>query len=348
MNPGNNNKKTPPSNIDEIINNLNKKIGLLLGKTRNSSPPKQTSNLNFSLIILCFTVLLWLSTGFYYLADNQYGLIFSNGRLISVENGMHVGFTKPFPFGDIQFLDNNVSDYIDLNKNNFNGHNLVVLSRDLHPLKIDAKFNYQIVNPQLVYTKLMLQNTSIDKILVVKVKNEIRSYLTGFSLDEITQQNLTILANEIKDSINKNLAVYGVKIIKLNINSIVSDVINPTIATNNSEPLMAQQLLQQANLYKQNKLSQTKVEINQFNQLLPQYKKNPKAIVEQMYFDALEAIPMQHVEYSLLELNLSELLQKSEQTPAIVNNNISSSPALRSRNFSREVNRVRNLNGPME
>ncbi|MCX8515157.1 MAG: SPFH domain-containing protein [Burkholderiales bacterium] len=350
MNPGNNNKNTPNNNIDEIVDKLNKRIGLLLGKRRNSSPQKQTSNLNFSLMLLCFAILLWLSTGFYYLADNQYGLIFTNGKLVAVENGMHVGFTQPFPFGDIKFLDNKVSDYIDLKKNNFNGNNLVILSRDLHSLKIDAKFNYQVINPQLVYTKLMLQNNNIDKTMLMKVKNQIRVYLSGFSQDEITQQNLTILANDIKNLINKNIATYGVKVVKLNINSIISEA-NESDASNttaSTQPLLVQQLLQQANLYKQNKLSQTRLEINQFNQLLPQYKKNPKAIVEQLYFDTLEAIPVTQIKYSLLDLNLSELLRKNEQAPAITDEAVGPISTSRSRAFSREVKRMRDLNEVMQ
>ena len=350
MNHGNSNskQKVQQQNIDVIIERLNKRIGKLLGKNGKQPQGKKVSNLTFSLIIISFSILLWLTTGFYYLSENQFGLILCNGKIEQVVKGMKVGFTTPYPFGDIETVDGTTSEFIDLNKLNLNANGFIILARDLNPILVDAKFNYQIVDPALVFKTSLQKQNNIDDLVAWRVEIQLRNYFAAKLRDDILKSNLIVTAGEIKNIANQDLSAVGIKLVKFSINSLQdSKAASPGMRgldTSIHEPLIATQLLQQAALYRQNKLSQTKVAVDQFNQLLPQYKKNPQPIVEQMYYDTLEAIPYKGEQYPLMALSLSDLLTQAK----LQVDDSSATPAqipLRERHYNREVNRSRDLDG---
>lgn len=349
MNPGNTKRKNPQK-VDILVERLNKRIGRILGK-KGKLPPqkKKTSNLTFSILILSFTVMLWFTTGFYYLADNQYGLVLRNGKIVNVVKGIKVGFVAPYPFGDMEVIDASVSDFIDLDKTSLNNGNFNIISADLNPIKVDAKFNYQVVDPVLMFKTSLQKQANLDNLIAWNVQIELHDYFVQKTKNEILKSNLTVVANEVKNAVNEKISKTGIKIIKLNITALNEVVSINASSVGNVVPIIAatpkpisQQLLDQAQQYKENILAQTQVDIDKFNQLLPQYKVNQRAIVQQMYYDTLEAIPTKQLlnNYPLISLNLSDLILLSQQqqaTPLI--NSTASAPALRERHFSREVNR---------
>ena len=75
--------------------------------------------------------------------------------------------------------------------------------------------------------------------------------------------------------------------------------------------------------------------------MLPQYRQNHNAIVTQMYYDTLSAIPVpKKDDYPLLSLPLSQLLQDNQkvvETAAPV----PASENIRERHFGRDVDRSR-------
>lgn len=347
MNRGNT-KPNSPERIDQLVERLNKKIARLLGKkNRASPPPKKTSNLSFSVIVIVFSLLLWFATGFYYLGENQFGLVLYNGRVVDVIKGIKVGFTKPYPFGDIEIIDASISDFIDLN--NIASGNFIALTHDLTAIKVDAKFNYQVSDPVKVFKTTLQKQNNLDNLITWEVQEQIHSYFSKKNRNEIIKSNLTVTANEIKGLVNQKISDIGIKLIKLNINALSEPNANNKVKSvvlataESAQSTIAEQLINEAKQYEQNQLVQTKVEINRFNQLLPQYKSNPNAVITQMYYDALAEIPINHdtdPKYTLLNMSLSDLI--------ILNNDLSSKNitasqpvSIRERHFDRSVNRDR-------
>lgn len=217
MNRGKTNPKSP-SGVDRVVDSLNQKIARALGKNGKNPSPKKTSNLGFSLLIIFCSIILWFTTGFYYLGENEYGLILQNGQIVKVVKGMKVGFTAPYPFGDIVIVSSDTSNFIDLSE--LYQDQPVILSRDLAMLKVDAKFTYQIYDPSLFFEKIFHKEDNMDIFVSIEVQNELRNYFSNKLKSEILKSNLTVVAGEIRDQANNDFSNYGIKIIKLNINSL--------------------------------------------------------------------------------------------------------------------------------
>ncbi len=347
MNLGNIKKQESPHKIDLFIERLNKRIARLMGKRHKLRPQKKMSNIVFLIMTLVFSILLWLMTGCYYLGEDQFGLILLNGRVVNVVKGIKVGFTAPYPFGGIEIVDMDVTDLIDLSKVTLMTTPFTVLSLDQKQIIVDAKFAYQIFDPRLAFITSLQRQDSLDMFVAWQIQAKLHNYFMQKQSVEILNSNLTVTANEVRDKLNIELAQYGLKVNKLNVYSLKTlhspiESENQPTAVVKDMPVVASQLLEQAQLYEKNLLIDAQVNINQFNQLLPKYKANPNAIVNQMYYDALSAVPVVKVEnYPLLDVPLSQLLLKVDDNSSLsskqnVNNSVS-----RERNFSREVNRTR-------
>ena len=242
MNPGKINPKDP-SGVDRAVEILNQKIARALGKNRKNGQnpsPKETSNLTFSLLIIACSIILWFTTGFYYLGDNEYGLILQKGEVTKVVKGMKVGFTNPYPFGDIEVVSALASNFIELSE--LYQNQPVILSRDLFMVNVDAKFTYEIYDPKVFFESVLHKEDNMDTFVSIEVQNELRTYFSKQIESEILKSNLTVVAGDIKNNINNNLSRYGIKVVKLNINSIkefenikpVDDSVNSTITSTES------------------------------------------------------------------------------------------------------------------
>ena len=340
MNRGKTNPKTLKG-VDRVVEQLNQKIARMLGKNggHKRPSPKKTTNFIFSIVILCGSLTLWITTGFYYLNENQFGLILKYGEIASVEKGIKVGFTAPYPFGDIEVLSSEVSQLIDFS--NLSQTTTTVLSRDLGMIKVDGKFNYQICDPSVLFQNILQKQNNMDTYVMILVQNELHDYFSKKLESEILKENLTIVASEVRDNVNQKMLVYGIKIIKLNISSlkdykVKSDV---TLVPNIAESIpLVNRLLQSATEYHQNTISETKAQIAVFRELLPEYQQNPESVVERLYFETKNAIPSNY-SYPLLNMNLEELIMLDKPL-----HDRAASVATRERHFDRSLNRSRSIN----
>ncbi len=340
MNRGKTNPKTLKG-IDRVVERLNQKIARILGKNGGHKQPlpKKTTNFTFSIVIFCCSLILWITTGFYYLNEHQFGIVLNLGKIASVEKGIKVGFTAPYPFGDIAVLSSDVSNFIDFS--NLSQTTPTVLSRDLGMIKVDGKFNYQIQEPSLLFQNILQKQNNMDIYVSILVQNELRNYFSKKLESEILKENLTIVAGEVKDGVNQKISAYGIKIIKLNISSLKDYQVKSEsrVVMNVSESIpLTNRLLQSANEYHQNTISETKNQIAEFRELLPEYQKNPESVVERLYFETQNAIPSNY-SYPLLNMNLEELIMLDKPLPDRV-----ASASNRERHFDRTVNRTRSIN----
>ncbi len=337
MNRGKTNPKTL-TGVDRVVEQLNQKIARMLGKNggHKKPSPKKTTNFTFSIVIFCCSLILWITTGVYYLSENQFGIILKFGEIVRVEKGIKVGFTAPYPFGGVEVLSSDISQLIDFS--NLPQTTPTFLSRDLGLVNVDGKFNYQIYDPSLLFQNILQKQTNMDTYVSILVQNELRDYFSKKLKSDILKENLTIAAGEIRDNVNQKMSGYGIKIIKLNISSLedYQSKSGGNILSNTTESVsLVDRLLQSANEYHQNTISETKTQIAEFRDLLPEYQRNPESVVERLYFETKNAIPSNY-SYPLLNMNLEELimLYNLHGKVAPVSN--------RERHFDRSVNRNRN------
>lgn len=319
MNPGNikpNPQKPKSGGVDNFIERLNKGFGKLLGKKDNSPPPKETSNTTFSIIILGSCLLLWLCTGFYFLGENEYGLILTNGKIVDVKHGIKVGLTLPYPFGNVEIIDAAPSKTLIIGDNS--AKSFTVLDKNLLPISISAKFSYQIDNPKILYHNHLQDQDTFDTEILWQVQSKIRDIMATKSISELEATNFTVLSKEVLGLLSTSLASYGVIFNKFTIVSIQG--LNSVISVESGgvaspiqiekQPLSVQ-LQAQAAQYNANEEAKAKSESKEFNQLLPAYRKNPSGTISKMYNDTLNKIPMPQTgnKYDLLFLTLKELKQ---------------------------------------
>lgn len=342
--------------FDATIERINKKIAKILGKKNNNSPKSgNTSNKTFIIIIISMLLLLWFSTGFYYLSDKQSGIVITNGKITKIINGIKVGFVLPYPFSDIEIIDTGVSDFIKISKDDALD-NYTTLSKDLVPVGINAKFSYQVIDPKLLFLNILQKNDNLNDVVKFQIWQELHSEIAKNNKDDIARKNLTVMSSDVKSAVNQNLTNLGIVVVKLQIDMINYSGGNMSVETINKAtasapivadkvpldmPSIAVKVLDAANKYRADKMSETELNINKFNQLLPQYLQNPEGIAEQMYYDMLEKVPIKKDDdYQLLNTKLSDLLLQKEIIIIPTMNN----PSLE-RNLGREVDRNRDIDG---
>lgn len=344
-------KKNDEVDFDAIVEKINQKIAKILGKKPHNKFPRQneTSNKIFIIIIVGILLFLWFSTGFYYLGENQAGIVLTNGRISRVINGIKVGFVLPYPFSDVEIVDTSVSNFIKISKDDALD-DYTTSSKDLVPVSINAKFSYQVSNPQLVFLNILQKNDNLNDVVKFQIWQELHNYIAKNTKDDIAKKNLTVMSIEVRNMVDQDLANLGLRIAKLQIAAInysgdkvssIENVVTQDKFTESSVvmPDIAEQIIDEANSYHADKVSDTKLNIDKFNQLLPRYLQDPDGITMQMYYDMLEKVPMKKDnDYQLLNLKLSDLLLKDD---VVVNKvtNVSDS----NRDFNRDVTRSREL-----
>ncbi|MCC2624541.1 MAG: hypothetical protein K0R14_414 [Burkholderiales bacterium] len=223
MNLGNNKlrpTKAKSGGVEGFVEKLNKIFGRLLGKKDNLPPPQphQTSNTTFSIIILLCCLLLWFCTGFYFLGENEYGLILTNGKVVAVKRGIRVGFSLPYPFGNVEIIDATPIKAVTIGDTSVNS--FTVLDKNLLPVLVNARFSYQISDPKVLYQNHLQDQDAFDTEILWLVESKIRDAISLKSSLELESANLTVLSNEISGKLNTILASYGIILDKFTIMNI--------------------------------------------------------------------------------------------------------------------------------
>lgn len=351
-------KKYKLSSLDSIIKQVNQLIGQALGVRRKSplTPQKRTSNLVFIIILMLFIALVWAMTGFYYISNGQLGLIMHQGRIVNYIKGEAVGFTYPYPWGSVHNIKIYSSSEIPLITNYSvlinNKQKILVLSKDLNNIQITGRYFYRIIQPLKLYSQIgiirhdyVAPSYHIRQAIGNELIAQLHKYASTKTMVQLQNTNLSIMSGTISNNANIKLQTYGVKVsLDLTALSLVESSPTGKFKLGVADQNLARQLIVQANNYRYNSIAMAKAEVNKYKLLLPLYQVKPKAIVNQMYYDALADIDnssshgMQ--QYPLLNLSLEQLQVKNEQL--IANESLVIKPKL-SIDSGREVNRFENL-----
>lgn len=353
--------KQPVSSQDSFVDKLNRFLARLMGKKTNKPLPKHSnhptgvpSNFKFIVIIIAMLVVLWGLTGVYFVPDASYGMVLNNGKISKVVKGMDTGVSLPFPFSDVITLDAS-SNSVKFGKAAESAAYLV-LTADNRQLDVSGEIDYHIQNPQKYFLNYYQETSDLDQRVNSLSKTIIQDYFLHHDANEILHNSNTITGNEIRKTADAILNGYGLSIDKLSINSIkvvVTESNNARLAANGADiaqapvPVagqltLAQQLLNQANSYSTAMQTQNKQWNTDFNQLLPQYRNNPKIVAELMYYKMLSNVPQTQESYPLLQLTLPQLQTLGD---AVVDGNFNmvndKNPRLLNRNVNRSVLRSR-------
>lgn len=212
------NNRFNPNGLDNFIERLNKGLSKLLGKKDRPTKPQETSNITFAVIILISCMVLWFCTGFYFLGENEYGLIFVNGRIVDVKHGIRVGMSLPYPFGDAEIIDGTPGKVMNIGLNPAN--NFIVLDKNLVPVSVTAQFNYKITNPKILFLNHLQDQDEINNEIVWQVQSKIANFIANRDIKELETTNLTVLSNDIRKLVATPFDSYGITMVKFTILSL--------------------------------------------------------------------------------------------------------------------------------
>lgn len=224
--------KEQKSGIDEFIEKLNGFFSLILGKKNGQKQNQQKklgSTTSFNIIVLLSILLLWVVTGFYYIADNQFGIILHSGRVVAVKYGSTVGLTYPYPFGDVVVLDKAQSGIVNTDESEDN----ILLSRDLAAFDISSNFSYKVTDAKKLYTKYVQDPDDWDTQVIWQVQSALHDFVANQNESSLLTVSLTELSTAIKQKLKNSLDnEYGIDITSFNLVSIKPHDINVQQSTN--------------------------------------------------------------------------------------------------------------------
>ena len=153
-----------PQNNDGLVERLNRVLARLMGKKPANRAPKVApvvpSNRRFILIVVGMIVLLWGLTGIYYIPEDNYGLIFRNGKITHSVKGMDLGITLPYPLSNVETLDAGINN---LSIGKESGNLFQLTTQDNQTLQLTAELSYTIIDPQKYYTSYYQETSDLNQ-----------------------------------------------------------------------------------------------------------------------------------------------------------------------------------------
>ncbi len=290
-----------------------------------SKVPRSTKKLPWKKIlptaIAVIAVLLIVSTCWYTVNEKQQAVITTFGRVTGTAGaGMH--FKLPFGIQKVELVDVNVYQKIEIGYRTNPGSDISeviikeskMITGDYNIVNVDFFVEFKISDP----VKYLYNSADPELILKNLVQSQIRNVVGSSTVDSVLTDGKAEIQQQIKTLIASELVEYDIGLTLTDIKIQDSEppttsvieafknvetakqtaetVINQAKAYQNSEIPKAQatadQLIQNAEYLKQNRINEATQQIAMFDAMYAQYALNPDMTKVRMYYEALtEALP---------------------------------------------------------
>ena len=267
-------------------------------------------------------VLILISTCWYTVDEKQQAVITTFGKVTGTAGaGMH--FKLPFGIQEVKTVDVNVYQKIEIGyRTDAKDPTLSamitkeskMITGDYNIVNVDFFVEYKISDP----VKYLYNSAEPELILKNLVQSQIRNVIGSSTVDSILTDGKAEIQQQVKELITAELAEYDIGLVLTDIK--IQDSEPPTIsvieafknvetakqsaetainqakAYQNSElpkaKATADQLIQNAEFLKQNRINDATKQVAMFMAMYEQYAQNPEITKVRMYYEALsEALP---------------------------------------------------------
>lgn len=333
---GQRNNDAPPD-LDEIFNNLKKKLNGILGSKKGGSGNSGNSGKgsdDFSgiiLIALVALVVVWLLSGIYIVDEGQRGVVTRFGaKTESTMPGPH--WRLPWPVDAVEKVNVEGVRRID--------HKSKMLTEDENIIAISYQVQYNIKNAE-EYTfdvrdpDLTLKQAAETAFREVVGRNKM-DYIITDGRSEVSAQTKSIM-QEILDSYMTGLNVLQVNLNEAQPPEEVQDAFADAIKAREDQQRIineanayrndivpkargdAQSMLEDAEGYRTRVVKSSQGETTRFNKLYSEYKLAPKVTRERLYLDTMEKVMSDNAKVimdtqnsgNLMYLPLDKLMNKA-------------------------------------
>lgn len=272
--------------------------------------------------IIAILVLILISTCWYTVDEKQQAVITTFGKVTGTAGaGMH--FKLPFGIQEVKTVDVNVYQKIEIGyRTDAHDPSLSavvtkeskMITGDYNIVNVDFFVEYKISDP----VKYLYNSAEPELILKNLVQSQIRNVIGSSTVDSILTDGKAEIQQQVKELITAELAEYDIGLVLTDIKIQDSEpptvsvieafknvetakqsaetAINQAKAYQNSElpkaKATADQLIQNAEFLKQNRINDATKQVAMFMAMYEQYAQNPEITKVRMYYEALtEALP---------------------------------------------------------
>lgn len=272
--------------------------------------------------VILLLVLILAGTCWYTVDEKQQAVVTTFGKVTGTTGaGMH--FKLPFGIQKVQTVDVNVYQKIEIGyRTDEMEHSYAdtiikeskMITGDYNIVNVDFFVEYKISDP----VKYLYNSAEPEVILKNLVQSQIRNVIGSSTVDSILTDGKTEIQQQVKMLITEELAEYDIGLVLSDIKIQDSEpptvsvieafknvetakqsaetAINQAKAYQNSElpkaKATADQLIQNAEFLKQNRINDATKQVAMFKAMYEQYAQNPEITKVRMYYEALtEALP---------------------------------------------------------
>ena len=267
------------------------------------------------LVVAFFAVMAM--TCFYTVDDKEQAVVTTFGKVTDVTDaGVH--FMLPFGIQQAEKVEVNVYQKIELGYQS-NGDSYTVktgestmITGDYNIVNVDFFVEYKVSDP----VKYLYASNDAELILRNLIQSQVRNVVGSSTVDSVLTDGKENIQMQVKDLVTKILAEYdiGLTLIDVRIQDAepptkevneafkavetakqqAEAVINDAKAYENAQlpkaEAQADQLIQNAEYLKVNRINEAKEAVALFNAMYEQYKLNPEITRSRMYYEAISAV----------------------------------------------------------
>lgn len=302
--PNNQQKNTQqsPPDIEEIFNNLLKKISGKSGNVGKNGKPNAPVGLGKLLPLgVLIGAVIWGLSGFYTIKEAERGVVLRFGQLHSiVQPGLN---WKPTFIDSVTAV--NVERVRELRTQGS------MLTQDENMVKVEMTVQYRVQDP----AKYLFSVTRADDSLNQATDSALRYVIGHMTMDDILTTGRSVVRENTWKTLNDIIAVYdmGLEVIDVNFQSArppeeVKAAFDDAIKAQEDEQRYireaeayareqeprargnAQRIIEQATAYKEQVVLDAQGEVERFQRLLPEFKASPELLRERLYIQTMEKV----------------------------------------------------------
>ena len=297
-----------PPDLDEVLNNLKKKLNGVLGGGKGGGGSSNLSGRGSEdmsgllLLALIAISVVWLLSGIYIVDEGKRG--------VETRFGAKTDVTMPGPHWRLPWPIDMV-EQVDVEGIRTTNHNSQMLTEDENIVALSLAVQYNIKDAQ----SYVFEVREPDVTLRQAAETAIREVVGRNTMDFIITEGRAVIATETKRIMQEILDSYntGLNVLQVNLNEAqppeeVQDAFADAIKAREDEQRIineanayrndivpkargdAQSMLEEAEAYRTRVLKSSQGETERFNQLLAEYKRAPEITRERLYIETLEEI----------------------------------------------------------
>ncbi|WP_301098612.1 FtsH protease activity modulator HflK [Otariodibacter sp.] len=296
-----------PPDLEEVFNNLLKKLGRNSGNGsngNNSGNHEPSRFLSFGKILPIAIVIggiIWAGSGFYTIQEAERGVVTRFGKLNEI---VLPGLNWKPTFVD-EVVPVNIERVMELKTNGS------MLTQDENMVLVEMTIQYRVDNP----AKYLFSVNNPDDSLKQATDSALRYVIGHMTMDNILTIGRAVVREKTWTELNNIIKTYDMGLLVTDVNfqyarppEEVKAAFDDAIKAQEDEQRLireaeayargqepvargrAQRIIEQANAYKEQVVLNAEGEVNRFIQLLPEYKASPKILKERLYIQAIENV----------------------------------------------------------